>query len=74
MSGTMSRALTLNRQHNLEVAGQCGSLAERRSLGDAFAISVRVAWFDLTSFEQYAWFEALKARSITSRARQAARP
>ena len=38
-------ALTLNRQQNLEVAGQYGSLAESRSLGDAFAISGGVAWF-----------------------------
>ena len=32
-------------KQNLKVADQCGSLAESRSLGDAFAISVGVAWF-----------------------------
>jgi DNA-binding NarL/FixJ family response regulator len=60
-------ALTLNRQPNLEVAGQCGSLAECRSLADAFAVSVGVAWLDLTSFEQYAWFSFVGAVAATVR-------
>jgi hypothetical protein len=49
------------------VAGQCGSLAECRSLGDAFAVSVGVAWLDLTSFEQYAWLSFVGAVAATVR-------
>jgi hypothetical protein len=33
--------------------------------GAAFAVSVGVAWLDLTSFEQYVWFSFIGAVAAT---------
>jgi iron complex transport system permease protein len=35
--------------------------------GAAFAVSVGVAWLDLTSFEQYVWFSFVGAVAATVR-------
>jgi hypothetical protein len=36
-------------------------------LSSAFAVSVGVAWLDLTSFEQYVWFSFVGAVAATVR-------